>query len=75
MSDPLYTATRTLSARPMATGADVAAYGAENVGPLSGDMWDDPVATLIRLDDDGDDMESLKDELDMFRRENDFDLD
>ena len=33
------------------------------------------VAIMVRLDDDDDDMESLKDELGLFRRENDFDLD
>jgi len=52
--------------------AELAAYHAENIGPSSDDIWDDVVAMVFRLDDDDDDMRSLKDELELFRRENDF---
>ena len=62
-------------AKPTTVEAELAVYGAEDIGPSSDDMWDDAVAIMVRFDDDDDDMESLKDELDLFRRENDFDLD
>ena len=55
--------------------AELAAYHAHNLGPTSDDIWDDVVAMVFRLDGDDDEMQSLKDELDLFRRENDLDLD
>ena len=70
-----YGTTNDMYARPTTIEADLAAYGGGDFGPSSGDMWDGAVAIMIRLDDDTDDMELLKDELDLFRRENAFDFD
>jgi len=55
--------------------AELALHHAENIGPKSDDIWDDVVAMVFRFDDDDDDMRSLKDELELFRRENDFERD
>jgi hypothetical protein len=55
--------------------AELAAYHAEHFGPSSDEIWDDVVAMVFRLDGDDDEMQSLKDELELFRRENDLDLD
>ena len=55
--------------------AELALHHAENIGPPSDEIWDDVVAMVFRLDSDDDDMQALKDELELFRRENDFDLD
>ncbi len=73
--DPLYGATNDMVVGPTTIEAELAAYGADDFGPSSDDMWAGAVAIMVRLDDDNDEMESLKDELDLFRRENDFDLD
>ena len=73
--DPPYDTTSDMYAGLRPLEAELAAYHAENIGPSSDDIWDDVVAMVFRLDDDDDEMQSLKDELELFRRENDFDLD
>jgi hypothetical protein len=73
--DPPYGATNDMYVGPTTIESELAAYGADDFGPMSDDMWTGAVAIMVRLDGDEDEMESLKDELDLFRRENDFDLD
>ena len=75
VGDPLYGTTNFMYARPTTIEAEFAAYGADNFGLSSEDIWDGAVAILVRLDGDDDNIDSLKDELDLFRRENDLDLD
>ncbi len=55
--------------------AELAAIGVGDSGSVIDSRWDGAVTVLVLPDDRGDDVDSLKDELDMFRRENDFDLD
>ena len=73
--DPPYDSTSEMYAGLRPLEAELAAYHAHNVGPSSDEIWNDIVAMVFRLDDDDDEMQSLKDELELFRRENDFDLD
>ena len=55
--------------------AKLAAVGVENSGKVSDSKHDALLAVMILMDDKDDDVDSLMDELDMFRRENDFNLD
>ncbi|HEX9701715.1 MAG TPA: hypothetical protein VGA19_02605 [Rhodospirillales bacterium] len=73
--DPSYDSTSEMYAGLQPLEAELAAHHAENLGPSSDVIWDDVVAMVFRLDSDDDEMQSLKDELELFRRENDFDLD
>jgi len=55
--------------------AELNADSADCLPPPLNDMWDGAIAIIVRPDNAGDDLYSLRDELEMFRRENDFDLD
>ena len=55
--------------------AELAAIGVEDSGFVRDSKWDGVIAMMVLLDYKEDDLDSLKDELDLFRRENDFDLD
>ena len=54
---------------------ELAAIGVEDSAFGDDSKWDGVIAVMVLLDDKDDDTESLKDELSLFRRENDFDLD
>ena len=53
----------------------LAAIGVGDSGSVRDSKWDGAIAVMILRDDKDDGTDSLKDELDLFRRENDFDLD
>ena len=55
--------------------AELVAIGDDDSGFARDSKWDGVIALMVLLDDKDDDMESFKDELDLFRRENEFDLD
>ncbi len=75
VGDPPYDTPTDMYAGLRPLEAELALHHAENFGPSSDEIWDDVVAMVFRLDSDDDDMRELKDELELFRRENDFERD
>ncbi len=75
--DPRFATTGNRDAGLSAVEAELAAVGVGvgDSGSVRDSRWDDAIAVMILQDDKDDDLCSLKDELDLFRRENDFDLD
>ena len=73
--DPQFGATGTIDAGLSGIEAELAAIGIEDSGIAGDSKWDGVIAIMALQDDKDDSMESLKDELVLFRRENDFDLD
>ncbi len=73
--DPRFETTVTLNAGLSAIEAELAAIGIGDSGFVRDPKWDGAFAVMVKPDDEDEDLDSLKDELEMFRRENDFDLD
>ena len=73
--DPRFPTTKNIDAGLSAVEAELAAVGVGDSGSVKDSRWDGAIAVMILQDDKDDDLCSLKDELDLFRRENDFDLD
>ncbi len=73
--DPRIATTGNRDAGLSAIEAELAAIGVGDSGSVGDAKGDGAIAVMTWLDDRDDDMDSLKDELDLFRRENDFDLD
>ena len=67
--------TSTMYAGLSAVEAELVSIGDDDSGFAGDSKWDGVIAIMVLLDDKDDDTESLKDELDLFRRENEFDLD
>ncbi len=73
--DPRFSPPETMDAGLSAIEAELAAVGVGDSGSVRDSKWDGAIAVMILQDDKDDCTDSLKDELDLFRRENDFDLD
>ncbi len=73
--DPRFATTKNIDAGLSAMEAELAAVGVGDSGSVKDSKWDGAIAVMVLQDDRDDYMDSLKDELDLFRRENDFDLD
>ena len=73
--DPRLATASNMGAGLSAIEAELAAIGVGDSGSVRDSKWDGAIAVMILRDDKDDGTDSLKDELDLFRRENDFDLD
>ena len=73
--DPQFPTTSSMYAGLSSVEAELIAIGDNDSGFVRDSKWDGVIAVMVLLDDKDDDTESLKDELSLFRRENDFDLD
>ena len=73
--DPQLRTTSNMYAGLSTVEAELAAIGVDDSGFVRDSKWEGVIAIMVLLDYKDDDMESLKEELNLFRRENDFDLD